>query len=177
MTHSPPRFQVLPSSRYSAEVGSFVAMLEHCRASVLDDVQGLSEAQLSYQHDENANPIGALLAHMAAIEWFYAAVSIEAQQPQPHEWAEWGSFLRLSPGTWAAIQGQSLEQHLDRLARVRARTLAGLLAKDDAWLSRTFTLPWTSEPANNRWALYHLLEDELNHRGQIRWLKTRLPTR
>lgn len=175
MSLSQPQYQVVATPQYTPEVGLFVAMLEHCRESVLDCVRDLTPEQLNYQHDEEANPIGALLAHMAAIEWFYTVVSIEGKQPLPHEWGEWGAHLRLSSAAWAAAKDQPVEQHVERLRRVRERTLSGLAQKDDAWLLRTFSLHWTPEPANNRWALYHLLEDEFNHRGQIRWLKSRLP--
>ena len=175
MTLSQPRFQVVPADGYSPQLGSLVAMMEHCRASVLDSVVGLSTAALDHQHDEKANPIGAMLAHMAAVEWYYQVASIAGQQPTGSDWAEWGAFLRLTPATWAAAKGQTIEQHIERLALVRARTLSGLTTKDDAWLLDTFALPWAQEPANNHWAWYHIIEDELNHRGQIRWLKSRLP--
>jgi hypothetical protein len=32
-------------------------------------------------------------------------------------------------------------------------------------------------PANNHFKWFHVFEDEINHRGQIRWLRARLPTR
>lgn len=175
MTLSQPKFQVIPSSEYTPLIGSMVAMMEHCRESVLDSVAGLSVEALEHQHDQHANPIGALLAHMAAVEWYYQIASIGGSQPSGGDWLEWGAYLRLTPATWAAAKGYTLEQHVERLASVRARTLAGLSTKDDAWLQQTFALPWTPEQANNHWAWYHIIEDELNHRGQIRWLKSRLP--
>lgn len=151
-------------------------MLENSRVTMLDGVKDLSVAALDHQHDEKSNPIGALLAHIAAVEWFYCCVSVEGTQPSGAEWGEWGAYLRLSPATWAAVKGQTIEQHIERLERIRTRTLAGLAKRDDQWLDGTFALPWTPEPANNRWALYHLIEDELNHRAQMRWLKSRLPS-
>ena len=174
MSLTQPRYQVVSPASFAPQIGSFVAMLEHCRESVLDSVKDLTPAQLAHQHDVKSNPIGSLLAHVAAVEWFYAVVSVEGKQPLPQEWADWGSYLRLTPATWAATRDQTVEQHVERLTRIRERTLSGLAGKDDGWLEGTFRLPWTPEPANNRWALYHLLEDELNHRGQIRWLKSRL---
>jgi len=65
---------------------------------------------------------------------------------------------------------------VERLLVVRERTLDGLRAVDDAWLARSATLPWLRRPATHLWAWYHVMEDELNHRGQIRWLRSRLPT-
>jgi hypothetical protein len=33
-----------------------------------------------------------------------------------------------------------------------------------------------SPQINVHWAWFHAAEDEINHRGQIRWLRKRLPT-
>jgi uncharacterized damage-inducible protein DinB len=174
MSPSVSRYQIVAPPGFSPMVGALAGMLLHSRESVLDTVKGLTAEQLSHQHDEQANPIGALLAHMAAVEWFYVAASIDARQPTGLEWGTWGPLLRLTPATWALTKGRPLEEHLERLAGVRQRTMAGLATKSDTWLAEAFPLPWTSEPANNCWAWYHVVEDELNHRGQIRWLKSRL---
>lgn len=54
----------------------------------------------------------------------------------------------------------------------RQRTLIDLAAHDDDWLER----PMRVHPAMNaHWAWFHVAEDEINHRGQIRWLRARLP--
>ena len=34
---------------------------------------------------------------------------------------------------------------------------------------------WGGQPANNYFKWFHVFEDEINHRGQIRWLCKRLP--
>ena len=62
---------------------------------------------------------------------------------------------------------------MDDLARTRAETLAALAQRDDAWLEA----PLAAKPAlNAHWAWFHVAEDEINHRGQIRWLRARLPS-
>src|SRR5260221_13255210 len=44
-------------------------------------------------------------------------------------------------------------------------------ARDDEWLER----PLIAAPAMNaHFAWFHTAEDEINHRGQIRWLRKRL---
>jgi hypothetical protein len=48
-----------------------------------------------------------------------------------------------------------------------------LAARDDAWLERSVT---PAPRINAHWAWFHVAEDEINHRGQIRWLRARLPT-
>ncbi len=46
-------------------------------------------------------------------------------------------------------------------------------APDDEWLWKE--LPWNEQAANNYWMWYHVYEDEINHRGEISWLKSRIP--
>ena len=85
-----------------------------------------------------------------------------------------GTLLRLTPATWEITRGQTIELHVDRLNNLREHSIAALAAKSDDWLQQSFMLPWLPLPSNNLWAWYHVMEDELNHRGQIRWLRQRL---
>jgi hypothetical protein len=57
---------------------------------------------------------------------------------------------------------------------VRERTLENLAARDDDWLERSVS---PAPRINAHWAWFHVAEDEINHRGQIRWLRGRLPGR
>ena len=150
-------------------------MLGYTRETTLAAVDGLSATELGHRHDTLANSIGALLAHVTAMEWYFLVTTIERRAAEAAEWGAWGAALRLGPAAEAAAQGKDLAWHQGRLAELRARTLAGLAAVDDAWLAGQFDLPWLRQPATHHWAWFHVAEDELNHRGQIRWLRGRLP--
>jgi hypothetical protein len=58
------------------------------------------------------------------------------------------------------------------LTSVRRATLEAMAAHDDAWLERSVS---AAPKINVHWAWFHVAEDEINHRGQIRWLRRRLP--
>jgi uncharacterized damage-inducible protein DinB len=174
---APPSTLLVPEPGYSPIVGSLVAMLGYTRATTLAAVDGLTAADLEYRQDPRANSIGALLAHIAAGEWYYLATTLERRTAEPSEWSDWGAALRLGPGAESAIRGRDLAWHQRRLGALRQRTLDGLRAVNDAWLVEQFEVPWRKQPATNLWAWYHVGEDELNHRGQIRWLASRLPSR
>ena len=45
------------------------------------------------------------------------------------------------------------------------RTLKGLASRDDAWLDQLLSV---APVLNVHWAWFHVAEDEINHRGQIR---------
>jgi uncharacterized damage-inducible protein DinB len=168
-------FQLLPSPGAAPQIGALLAMLEATRTSTLAAVAGLSPEALAWQLDATANPIGALLAHSTAIEFAYLTATLEPAPPSMAEWAVHGPLIRMGPAAWAAVQGRSLESLLEPMHAVRARTLAALAQRDDAWLAESVTFPWLPTPATNLWAWYHVMEDELNHRGQIRLLRARLP--
>ena len=65
-----------------------------------------------------------------------------------------------------------MTEYLEELAAVRDATLQGLAARDDAWLE-SVVVP--APRLNVHWAWFHVMEDEVNHRGQMRWLRARLP--
>lgn len=44
-------------------------------------------------------------------------------------------------------------------------TLKGLASRDDAWLDQSLSV---APVLNVHWAWFHVAEDEINHRGQIR---------
>ena len=71
------------------------------------------------------------------------------------------------------LRGYPLDHYLDDLKSVRQVTLEGLAARDDEWLERSVT---AAPKINVHWAWFHQAEDEINHRGQIRWLRGRQPT-
>lgn len=56
---------------------------------------------------------------------------------------------------------------------MRERTLQALQQRDDSWLD--IETRWGQRLVNHHWMWFHVFEDELSHRGQIRWLKRRLP--
>ena len=72
------------------------------------------------------------------------------------------------------IRGRPLAAYLDDLEEVRAQTLRELARRDDAWLEVTVPF-WGGLPANNYFMWFHVLEDEINHRGQMRIIRKRLP--
>jgi hypothetical protein len=59
------------------------------------------------------------------------------------------------------------------LKAVRQVTLKTLATRDDEWLEQSVA---PAPKINAHWAWFHVAEDEINHRGQIRWLRGRLPT-
>jgi len=149
-------------------------MLTYARSTTIAAVEGLTLPELDHLHDDRSNSIGALLAHVVAVERGYQILTLEDRLPSPQENAQWSTPLKLGPEGRRALRGQPLEHYLEQLAAVRRQTLDALALRDDAWLDSTVT---AAPKINVHWAWFHVAEDEINHRGQIRWLRARLPER
>jgi hypothetical protein len=170
MHPSPLRIEPIPG--YTPAIGRLVGMLAYSRNTTIAAVQGLTSAQLDHLHDAQSNSIGALLAHITAVERSYQVLTFEDRAHSDDEEAQWSAALRLGAEGRRALRGRSLDDYLDELGAVRQHTLERLAARDDEWLERTVS---AAPRINVHWAWFHVLEDEINHRGQIRWLRARLP--
>ena len=168
MAHASYRIDPLPG--YTPNIGRLVGMLTYARHTTLAAVDGLSVAALDYVHDDDSNSIGALLAHIAVVERSYHLLTFEERRATPAELASWEPALTLGTEARRQLRGKPLEHYLQQLDDARRGTLEGLAARDDEWLERTVS----AAPAlNAHWAWFHVAEDEINHRGQIRWLRKR----
>ena len=167
-----PEYRILPLSGYTPTIGRLVAMLTYARGTTLAAVNGLTREQLDHLHDPGSNTIGALLAHIAAVERGYQVVTFDEREPSASELTAWSAALNLEDQGRREIRGHELQFYVDELTRVREATLAALAQRDDEWLEAPLRI---APNLNAHWALFHVAEDELSHRGQIRWLRARLP--
>jgi len=176
-TSSPNMLGPLPG--YSPHVGTFVSQLTWMREQngVLAATKGLSQADLDYLFDKNANSIGALMLHLAATEVYYGMNTFEGKA-----WDSWGDDIKkkwdpamgLGDAGRATIKGHDREYYVGILHEVREKTLAEFRKKDDAWLlSADKGWPWG--PTNNLCKWFHVCEHEAHHTGQIALLRKRLP--
>lgn len=166
---------IAPLDGFSPHIGVLVATLQRCRDTTIRWVQDLTVAQLDYLWDENANTIGALLLHIAAIEAAYQEYTFTGINilDNPERIAKWHAPMYLGEEARQTIKGHPVSYYLDELAAMRELTLAQFRQYDDDWLWQES--PWNNITANNYWMWYHVYEDEINHRGEINWLKSRIP--
>lgn len=158
---------------YAPMIGTVVSILAYARETTLAAVAGLTVAQLDHLHDESSNSIGALLAHFAVVERSYQRLTFDDRTPNAEEMAAWQPALTLGDEGRRVLRGQPLEYYLQDLADARRITFEQLAARDDEWLARRLPV---AAAMNAHFAWFHVAEDEINHRGQIRWLRARLPS-
>lgn len=169
-----PVYLVKEMPGFSPTIGHLVSMMNYARYTTLRAVRDLSVDQLDHLPDEAGNTIGALLSHMAAVEWFYQIVTFEGREPTAEEEEPWKGAGDLGEPARRQIQGNGLEHYLRLLSSVREKTLIEFAKRDDAWLFKE--VPFFGErPSNSYFIWFHVFEDEINHRGQIRLIRKRLP--
>jgi len=177
-TSSPNMLGPLPG--YSPQIGTFVSQLTWMREvnGVLIATKGLSQADLDYLFDKNANTIGALMLHLAATETYYQMNTFDGMKWD--SWskdikAKWGPAMDLGDAGRATIKGHDREYYVGILHEVREKTLAEFRKKDDAWFLAADKSFFGHGPANNLCKWFHVCEHEAHHTGQIALLRKRLP--
>ena len=168
----PTRFLIAEISGFTPQIGRLVSMMNYVRSTTLSAVAGLGVSELDYLHDPQSNSIGALLSHIAAAEVGYQAVTFLERGLDGEEKQEWGAALDLGERARGEIRGHELDYYVGRLERVRATTLAELGRRTDGWLEER-TSSTSGRELNNYFKWFHVFGHEINHRGQIRWLRTR----
>lgn len=148
---------------YATEIGKWIWALEDVRQNLLKNVESLTQEQL----DEKINhhhSIGTLLYHIAYVEagWLYGEVlekefDEEIKTVLPYEgWTN---------GKLTSVTSESIEQHLHRLQIVRDKLLYHFQQMDVQDFKRPRQLP--EYDVTPEWVLYHLVEHEAHHRGQV----------
>ena len=171
MHPSPLRIEPVPG--YTPSIGRLVGMLTYARQTTIAAVEGLTPKALDHLHDAQSNSIGALLAHIIAVERSYQVMTFGDRALSADENAQWSIALKLGAEGRRRLRGRSLEDYLAEMRSVRQMTLESFAGRDDVWLERSVS---PAPAINVHWAWFHAFEDEINHRGQIRWLRARLPS-
>jgi len=161
---------------YSVGVGRLVSMLTYARYTTLESIKGLTTKELDYIPEGFSNSIGALLRHIASVETYYYIESFERRGMTQAEMLEWSAAMELGERARAEIIGFSLNEYTSLLNQIREKTLDGLKQKSDEWLHEVEIFD-DGTATNNHWRWFHVLEDELNHRGQIRIIRKNLTGR
>ncbi|MGI8386837.1 DinB family protein [Robertmurraya sp. P23] len=146
-------------------------MMHYTRVTTINAVNGLSKEELDYLPTPDSNSIGMLLSHIAALEYYFQINTFENIELSNEESQLWKDSLFLGEDR-NTIKGNDLSFYLEMLQSVRETTLNNFKDLNNEWLYETCT--FLNRPANNLYKWFHVFEDELNHRGQIRMIVKRL---
>lgn len=154
----------------SPKIGDMISMLEDLKARVERTVKNMSQYEIDYLHDEEANRIGALVMHLAAAEKYYQVFTFENREFNEEEKKMWNAALNLDQGGRDEFKGHDVQYYLDIYNEVRAKTISELKKRDDAWFAEVQQrYDWT-----NQYCWFHVMEHQSSHLGQILFLKKRI---
>ncbi|MEF2965809.1 DinB family protein [Paenibacillus sp. M1] len=160
-------------SGYTPQISRLLSMMNYARFTTLEAVSDLSVEQLDFLLVAQSNSIGALLLHFAAVEYAYQIATFEQRDLNDEEMAVWGPALMLGEEGREKIKGNPLDYYLEKLETVRNRTFELFKTVNDEWLYREEEF-WYNKQANYYFMWFHVFEDEINHRGQIRMISKRM---
>jgi hypothetical protein len=171
------QFRITPLEGPDPEIGRWLAALQDVRHRyTLRVVRDLDPRLIDWRGpDGQDNAIGSLLYHIAGVEmgWLWGEVLGHAAWPTEvrqlfgaHDPADEGRFIHVS--------GLPLADHLERLERTRAifqREMARISIDD--WRRLRLDPQEQAYEVTPEWVVFHLVEHEAAHAGQISAIKAR----
>ena len=157
---------------YTPNISRLICMMNYARVTTIGSARGLTIDELDYLHDEKSNSIGALLLHIASTDNLYRILTFEERDMTKEEIEKWKAASDLGDLGRKEIKGNDLNYYLEKLDEERNIIYELFKNKNDEWLYKESNEEGFK--SNNHYAWFHVFEDEINHRGQIRWLRKRL---
>lgn len=148
-----------------------LGIIADARVTTLQKVDNVSTEELHWQYRPGWNSIGALLAHITAIEHYFRIVYLEGRYLTDEENDRWIAGLDLGERLPQLITNDPVEKYiadLDESRRLMLEALQPLTFED---FSKKIDDYDAEAGCNLAWVLYHMAEDEVHHRGQISILK------
>ncbi len=145
-------------------------MFEDLRKETLEGVKHLTKEQLLQAPIEGEYPIGAYLMHLAEtdIDWLEDLSGIEQPEILKKKcfYMKWFAPMKNPEPPGEVLE---VEDYLNVMREARKNFLDFILAMNDEQLEevvfdwrRDKTIQW-----QKKWIIYHLLEHEAHHRGQM----------
>lgn len=167
------RFIIENKTGYTPMTGRLLSMMDYTRMTTLDAVVGLSVEELDYRINGKGNSIGCLLYHMACLEEIYQISTFEDRDFTKEELQRLTVGFELGEKAHKEIKDKEIDFYLEQLSKVRERTLDLFKQIKDIWLDEVSPIG-PNDVANNYFRWFHVFEDELNHRGQIRLIRNHM---
>lgn len=161
--------------RFDEKIGLLVSHMIQTREKTKSLVVGLSVEDLDFNFDSISNSLGTLLLHIAALEFNYQRILFLNRSLNNEEFKKYKDAL---PGHMYTrnIKKNNVEFYFQELDYIRLNTLKMFSEINDEWLYKEKV--WSNQAiSNNLYLVQHLIDDEISHQGQMKWIKLRLNSR
>ncbi|XXM74344.1 DinB family protein [Lysinibacillus sphaericus] len=164
-------FLIKEKKDFKKDFALLASMMDYARLTTIQEVESLSAAELDYRLHDEANSIAMLLAHFDAVEKIYQKLTFENVSDEEVDRYADSLEPALSLGKAAeVIKGKEAADYLGQLSETRERTYRKFRELPEDWLYEESDW-WYGKKGNNFFKWFHVFEDEINHRGQIRMIK------
>jgi uncharacterized damage-inducible protein DinB len=160
--------QLTKDNKLNPRVAQFYSYMFEVRGYLLKMIKDVDDILIDYTPDERTvETIGTLLMHIAGVEWSWIIADIEGKEI-PFE--KWKYAYPLSKDVdIPQLVGKGLKFYLDILEEVRNEVYEKLKKFKDDDLDRIVEIE--GKKFSIEWILYHVIEHEAAHIGQISLLK------
>ena len=152
------------SGTKSLKIGHWLGQFLEVRNNLLDLLEKIPEEAIDFTPDERKiESIGTLLFHIAAIEWSWIFEDIDGKEFKEEEW-KYAFALRPSVNI-PQLTGKEKNYYIQKITRVREDVITRIQQMNDKDLDRIIIVDKRS--VTIEWILYHIIEHEAIHLGQI----------
>ncbi len=145
-------------------------MLEDVRKETLDGVNHLSKEQLFQNPMEDEYPIGAYLMHLAEVDiWWLEIISGTKQPDDLKKKAYSDKWFDPSEKPEPPKEPLEINNYLETIAEARKNFLDYVSSLKDSDLEEIIEFKGSRgvRKFSKKWIIYHILEHEAHHRGQM----------
>ena len=166
---------IISKEGFDYQIGILVSEMEYVRNETYRLVSGqdLTISDLDFNFDKHSNSIGTLLLHIAVHEFKFQLNHFYRREVTK---AEYEKYIGAMPFMMdkRLIHGNDFNFYKKELDSKRENTLSCLKKLNDDWLFKEFITPKGENLGNYYYLLRHVIDDEINHQGQIKIILKRL---
>jgi uncharacterized damage-inducible protein DinB len=152
----------------SPRVALWYRMMHEARERLHRVLENLTQKELNYTPNERKiESIGTLLLHIAGVEWSWIFQDIDGHEMDYEEFKH-GFPLRPEVNI-PQLKNQEIQFYVSKLNKIREDVYQRLARFEDEDLDRL--VESDSETYSIEWILFHILEHEAMHIGQIQLLR------
>lgn len=167
--------QIISKKGFDFQIGILVSEMEYVRNETyrLLRTQKLTIEDLDFNFDAYSNSMGTLLLHIACHEFKFQLNHFYKRNITEDEFKLYSNAM---PSTMnkRLVHGNDLDFYLKELASIRENTLSYLKNLKDEWLFKEIILSNGKNIGNYYYHVRHVIDDEINHQGQMKIILKRL---
>ena len=146
------------------EATTLVGFLEHYRATLRRQCEGLSVEQLETRLGPSTLTLGALLKHLALMEnYWFCHVLAGVDETEPWASADWDADPDWEMTSAAGASPEELRRLYDAEVAAADQAIRDTLAAEG--VDTIAARPRHGEPVSLRWILVHMIEEYARHCG------------